>query len=510
MKTLKNCLRVSAILIASALNACGGHSDDTPSHPSQHDPNDPPDAQTIDGPVPDGGSGPAADCSPDSTDDPDPGGVDSNCDLADGTVGKDVYVAGASGQNTNEGSPSAPLRTLDAALKLAASRGGRVLVADGEYSLTELDQAGDWQLYGGYSADFKGSRANQRTVLKAADAHGVMIRGASSVRIEQVTVQGVAGTEDVPSSHALRLDVEKAILDQVIVASDDGWSGPLQMQAGAPGAPGRSPDSPYGARDLFCNGVIQSSIANGATPDSPNAAGASPGIQASLSAPGVALTGKRGTDGLDAPKEPELASALLVWNPGQNAKDNAGPGYGGPGGGSSEPNNWFYANLRGGGGGTGGCPGGPGLGGTSGGGSVAILVLRGTVTLTNAIVRTGIGGNGSGGGEGGAGGPGAIGGKPFCSNQSYCGTPTPPDDCRAATLPMSCANYGGNGGQGGQGGHGGGGAGGWTIGVVTVTGATANVDGSVTFDLGQPGNGGEGNGGRAPDGERRRGYVIGK
>lgn len=435
------------------------------------------------GPVGDGGG-----CTPaDTLDDPDDDGADANCDGADGVVGKDVYVDATSGLSTNPGTPKAPLATLEQGIKLAVSRGGRVLVAAGSYSPERLEASGEWKVIGGYDASFVGKPSRSLTTLNVPST-GLVLAVATKVTLAHLSIVGASpDSKAPPSAHALRSSIEDLVLDDTLIRSGDGWSG----VDGAPGAAGaKGPDGSagtsvlVGTQTVCALGVLGGTRTIGASggnasPDGkPAGTGTTPGSGGG--------NGTAGTDGLDATRAPALKDGLLAWTSGKPGLSDGTSGYGGAGGANKDVGG-FTGILKGGQGGNGGCPGLGGDGGQSGGGSAALVVLAGKVTLKRSELRTGVGGNGGNGGNGGMGGVGGNGGAKQCSSTD-------------ATL---CGSDGGAGGNGGTGGHGGGGVGGWTVGIVTVGGASATTDAATTFLLGAPGVGGEGGAGYASGGDKR-------
>jgi len=433
-------------------------------------------------------------------DEPDDQGIDANCDGADGVVGVDVYVSNA-GTDTNAGTPAQPLRTIAAALRIATGRGGKVLVSSGAYSVDSIKVPGAWSVFGGYSSNYVGAPKRAATILGSASG-GLLIDQASSARLAHLTVRGAAPMDDKhPSALGLISNVDKLALDDVEIDAVDG-------RDGAPGADGARGDSGAHGGDgnsqtrLVCRGFAQPSFSYGAMAYTPNAEGHRPGDFSSARPAEPGSAGAPGTDGADATGVPALVDGVLVADQGAPGSSNGRPGFGGPGGGGGTTD----VQYIGGGGGSGGCPGAGGAGGMSGGASVALLVMRGSVTLTRSNLHTALGGAGGDGGAGGSGGAGGQPGQPTAVPSANL-----PDPCTSTNDPAqrNCAAYGGKGGAGGDGGHGGGGAGGWTIAVVSAAGADAQIDAATTFDLGRPGSGGTGNGGgRAPNGKSLRAYAL--
>ncbi|MGK3991156.1 PGRS family protein [Sorangium sp. So ce136] len=132
--------------------------------------------------------------------------------------------------------------------------------------------------------------------------------------------------------------------------------------------------------------------------------------------------------------------------------------------------------ASGGSGGAGGCGGAGGRGGGPGGASIALISINSGLSFDGVTLKTGKGGKGGDGGPGQDGGAGGMGGERG---------KVPAD---ATNLLEACD--GGPGGTGGKGGTGGGGRGGHSIGIA-FEGATPALRG-VTFELGDPGDGGAG------------------
>ncbi len=444
-----------------------------------------------------------AGCKPtDSVDDPDDEGIDANCDGADGVVGRDVYVEPTVGLASNPGTPDKPLATIEDALKLATSRNGRVLVATGTYKVKDFSFSGSWRVIGGYDGSFRGPQKGD-TILSVPST-GLLVANATKASLERLTVLGDAASDTAPQTAvAIRTRADELVLDHTKVRAGDGRGG-ADGTTGAAGEDGKrigwTLADKYGAVPYVCDGVAVPTYAVGASDGTPNAEGKPAGVLASSTAAGEGSSGNPGIDGKDGTRLPQLVDGVLVWPLGTAGLGNGTPGYGGAGG--ARPPGWF-----GGWGGNGGCPGKGGTPGQSGGGSVAVLVLSGKLTVIAAELRTGIGGNGGSGGDGGAGGAGALGGAPSDKPTETC---IPKDGPTSTSPKTGCATFGGHGGAGGRGGHGGAGAGGWTIGIVTAPGkASADVDGASKFVLGAPGIGGIGGGGSSgPAGEKRMTYAL--
>ncbi len=457
----------------------------------------------------DGGS-PDSGCAG-AVDDPDDNGVDSNCDGADGVVGRDVYVDTMSGEDTNAGTPRAPLKTLPAALTLASSRQGRVLVDTGTIALAQdtLAAAGTWSVFGGYTSTFLGAPDRTRTVFQPS-ANGLLVDLATSARLAHVSI--LAGP---PAPGATSLAAQALRSRAAMLALDD-----VDVEAAnaLPGANGNPGTSFLQDKDATCHGVAKPSYAQGAFSGEPGPAGTAPGsvtfagtvLQGLPAAP--PMTGAPGTDGADATGTLSLTGDLVVAASGTGGQSDGQVGYGGAGG-ASFALTTVGIQLYGGSGGVGGCPGVGGSAGQSGGSSVAIVVLAGAVNVTRSRIVAGLAGVGGDGGQGQPGQLGNPGSAPLLISLTDGVLPyaVPPSCSGLMDDPWldSCASWGGPGGQGGTGGHGGGGAGGWSIGVLQAVGATSTVDSATTIRPGKAGLGGFGNGGGyAPAGQALSVYAL--
>jgi len=428
---------------------------------------------------------------------PDDMGIDANCDGADGVIGKDVYVDANVGQDTNAGTPSAPLQTLSAGLRLATSRGGNVLVAAGTLTDDDLSAAGTWAMYGGYASNFLGAPKRALTIV-TPPATGLLIEQATSAHLAHMTVQAQAPQSGPSSSaHAVRSSAATLVLDDMDLQAPPGADAP----AGAPGATGEAGNSSNqcGSRSnpTFAMGT---SSGNGKSPDGHTV----PGNVPQKIPAAQAQSGYAGSDGNDALGTLSLVGGLVSEDIGTAGQDDGSIGYGGAMGGyGAVPAGTYQGNWAGGGpGGNGGCPAPGGMPGTSAGSSVALLVLSGEVIVTRSSLQAGLGGTGGDGGAGGPGGPGQAGLRPASIYPVTC---SPHTDA----LEENCASYGGQGGNGGAGGHGGGGAGGWSIGVLMAPSATSTVDSDTTIAVSKGGVGGSGNGGsRAPSGQAHAKFTL--
>ncbi len=456
----------------------------------------------------DAGPDSAEACAPNAPDVPDDMGLDTNCDGADGVVGVDVYVDPTAGQDTNDGSPSAPFHSLGQALPVATARGGHILVAAGEIDGDSFPLTGSWSLYGGYTAGFVGTPDRQGTVF-ASSASGLLVANTTSAGLlAHVTVQAAASSDPAqPSVHVLKSRATHLTLHDVALRAPDAAGG-ATGQTGAVGAQGDTTG--------MCSGTPEASYALGQRYGVKSPDGTAPGtIDASGGQPANAAgSGFPGTDGQDAPATIQIQNDLVVGALGTQGQGNGTSGYGGAGGGVDD--SWTSGSssytIWGGKGGNGGCPGMGGAPGRSGGTSVALVVLGGAVDISNSDLQAGFGADGGDGGQGGPGGPGGMGGIPELVSPAWLAplvASCMPDNAASDVMGLHCAEYGGPGGSGGAGGHGGAGAGGWSIGILVAPGAQFSIDSATTITVKKPGSGGQsGDGGTGPAGRAVSSYSM--
>jgi hypothetical protein len=436
-------------------------------------------------------------------------GADSNCDGVDGVKNAQIYVSGERGDDaTGNGlAPDRPLRTLTAALRLAADSASRraVLLGAGDYPYAREADAGavvsyqlrvPLRLHGGYAQDFL--RRSGESVVRSSYVAAVIEGGATdSFVLSDLTLRGEAPVTARPGESVFGLAVLRAgsvRLERVNIFAARGASGG-NGGAGTPGNNGGDATNIAGAAGCRSanggnggngegNGVSASAGGVGARGNEMgDAAGGDGGVLGAASLAGVegerGADGDRGADGVPAPSGMMDARGYIPPAPVAGRDGRAGGGGGGGGGGRA--NTAAGIAGRGGGGGGGGCGGGGGEGGGGGGASIAIFVAEGTDLFVRGgrlePVGGGNGGDGGGGGTGGAGGNGAAGEAP------------------ATPALGGEGGRGGRGGRGGEGGRGARGPGGPTFGVLRGNAAGMTViDDTVMVQLGPGGNPG-GNGG---------------
>ena len=451
-------------------------------------------------------------CDPLAEDKPDPLFVDSNCDGIDGDLDHAIFVA-SYGYDENEGTRGKPLRSLQAAIDMAATQGKDVYVNDGLYegNISLVEGVG---IYGGYGFNWVRSTKDRAILVGTADDTLIpQFGGAPALRGVNITQETVLSLIEIEASSAFEpesssiavylQDAPGVILSQVEIYAGDGAPG-RNGSIGEEGTDGNTGGhGQAGCEDSTgvcgdCNrpngGAGGTSSCGGGTggaggyaghPEngSPSAGavgsgGAAGGAAAAdLKSNGLqgsdGATGSPGTSGPGGDGQGEIQGYIWVGSAGsvggQGSPGAGGGGGGGGGGGNSYCNSY---GGGGGGGGSGGCGGYGGTGGTGGGASFGILYFGASPSIEACHIVTGDGGQGGlagAGGFGGAGGPGGPGG----AGEDDSGT----------------GGVGGEGGAGGRGGGGGGGGGGVSYGIYAATGDVQGI-GDNTFEIGLGGEGG--------------------
>lgn len=466
-----------------------------------------------------------------TTDLPDLGFVDANCDGIDGEVGKGIFVSPL-GNDGAAGTRAAPMRTLAAGMAAVVAGNKRDLyVSQGAWT-EPLRPAAGKGVYGGYSpTNWARSTANFTTVTGTnAPLQIEMVTGVT-VQLIQFIGAGPATTGETAYAAKI-INASDIHLEALELRAANGTAGASGV-AGTNGAPGGNGSKGQpGCEDStgFCSTcpVPQAGAAGVSTCGRPGGRGGPVGKQANNGGagapgaggtpggqgipwgwgnivPGAPYVGKDGAAGAAGAAGMSGAGvgtftvagyvAALTTHGADGAPGNGGGGGGGGGGGEIDCNSYGGGGA---GGGAAGCAGLGGRRGESGGASIGVFLYNATVTADQVTVITGNGGNGGNGGAGGMGGMGGAGG--VASNgagNEYGGALEQEDGTNGAR--------GGNGGKGGNGGEGGAGGGGPVLGVVKagVSTWTANA---VTITLGAPGNPGTAGGSSGAPGLSQQEY----
>jgi len=422
-----------------------------------------------------------------------------------------VFVSISKGSPAGDGSFGDPIDTIEGGISAALGRGlPNVFIDKGTYSENISLAGSNLNLIGGHNSDDYWRQDASTTTLVSAQPTGLVVDGASSVTMEDLTIiagaaQGIGG-----SSYGARvIDSTNVSFQNCTIQAQNGNNGQAATVAGADGANGGNGGhgSP-GDCDMNNGGA---GGAGGASPCSPGGSGGSgvynanglqgghgggygglggaagnPGSNGGDGQPGAAgVNGTHGVGGSGGTFNVSGEWSGQAGTSGTAGTNGAGGGGGGGGGGQQGlllpcPG----TGNGGGGGGGGGCAGGAGNPGTAAGASFGIVASGSTLQLEDTSIVTGNGGAGGAATRGGFGGDGGQAGLGDHSegNDTGCGL-------------VGCDNEIGEGGNGaagtdgGDGGAGGGGAGGPTYGIVCVNGSSA-VTSSVSYSLGSAGSGG--------------------
>ena len=485
---------------------------------------------------------------------PDVDGIDSDCDGIDGDKLVAIFVA-VTGDDNNLGTMESPVKTINKAIQLAkGAKRTDVYIGKGEYNETVLLQGPTdlpVNLYGGFDP----TRGWIRTKGSISTIRGVPGTSGSTIglRIQDVNKETHAefltinsGTPNKPGGSSYSVLVSNANAQTAgpvflrwnkFVAADgvagaegtaggDGSNGVV----GAVGKNGCGHDNCTGSPVVGSNAQGSGGFGGSLSCPTGNASGGnggnggydgsgSGGTGGAGPAPG---TGGGGGGGGGCAGFNNNGSPGSGGSPGGNGGDGSngivgasfgtfgasgydpapsnggsgtsgmhGSGGGGGGGGGGGSDSFVCNGDRGGGGGgggSGGCAGKQGGGGGGGGSSFGVYAYNSTVSILASELRYGSGGKGGNGGRGGNGGTGSGGAAPGGGAEEAAGGGT-----------------GGRGGNGGRSGAGAGGGGGSAIGIYGK-GSSVNFE-EVNFiggSSGDPGLGGTGPFGQAPNGSTGR------
>ncbi len=444
------------------------------------------------------------------TDEPDPLGVDLDCDGFDGELASAVFVDDVNGLDTNSGTRAMPVKTLAHAATLNKAQ-IYVSTAAQTGSVTLSSAAA---IYGGYDATASWARTTTKSVI-----NGRLLANPSDagrVVLELLEVNAPAASSPGSASVAVTLrGVSSAsrITNCRLVGGagddgDDGADGP-PVNDGNPGGAGRSGatggDGGLEGPTADCGdaGLAFSGFPGGGSQDNGVGANGEDSSQGGVGGlatviDGGMFDGRDGGDGVSGiaglqstvrPSDPPAGSlgsivaaqwqgvSLGTWTPAESGRPGGG---GGAGGGLISLGGVLVARGGGaGGGGSGGCGARSGTAGQTGGASIALVLFDASPTLADVQLVSGQGGRGGNGGfagtpgSGGAAGAGALG----------------------ETIATGIAGHGGRGGAGGNGGPGRQGPGGWggpVIGMFCGGTSAPVTDGTTTWMTGTPGAGGNG------------------
>jgi hypothetical protein len=420
-----------------------------------------------------------------------PAGCDATKDPGDSPACVDdsvgVFVDGAGGVDTNDGSKAKPFRTIARALASTGQK-PRVYVCAGTYvDNVTLDPAHRASVYGGFACNgWSYDKAANPVLVKPATGYALEINGLpGAVTVADLELDAPAGTASAANSIAGFVNASPSVtLKRLKLVASTGGSPADQGDPAAnyPGATAPS-SAPVGGVNKCVDGTTSTGgqgSANGvaATPGAPSLGAGQLGVTGTACSSNGA--GKEGANAVmlaqnSPPPHPGVLSAT-GWVASAGTKGSTGlPGQGGGGGGNGAGN-----NGTGGGGGSGGCGGAGAAGGLGGGASIALLTVASPVSLVSCTLSSSKAGNGAKGGKG---------------QDAQAGL----SGSAGSAAPVGCAGGAAGAGAGGNGG--GGGAGGASFGLLFsgtapaldgVTAKTAAAYAGLAPGLpGNPGSGGE-------------------
>ncbi len=485
-----------------------------------------------------------------TVDEPDPDGVDANCDGIDGEVSNAIFVA-PTGDDSNPGTIDRPLRNIQTGIQRAGAASVRdVLVAQGVYGENVILQNGV-NTHGGYSQDFTARDLAQFETVVFGQPLGVGERGAVTANditartaFVGFTVFGIDANNLGESTYAMSLVDSTANLrvthNRVVGGTgapgslggrgNDGDNGAPGNRGGDGVAAGRNCSQPTiagggggitscagvntsggrgggshcpitemldGTRP--CNGTDDTTCKNtwdgtGAPPPTPPPQGVGqPGQPGG--APGGAATYDRWTNDNNC----NLCGLAGGWphiGDGGTNGQNGPNGLGGPGcanpSGTATATGWVGAS---------GAPGSNGVNGAGAGGGSAGSGFDVTPGATGGNCSDRLGASGGGGGAGGCRGTGGTagrsGGGSFAVWIGYTRARPSPPTLTDNTIQTGTGGPGGAGGVGGSGGNGGLGGNGGIAQPSVVFCAESGGRGGAGGDGGHGGGAGGGCGGVA-------------
>lgn len=450
-------------------------------------------------------------------------------DPAQGDVHPDcgVWVSASTGEDGNEGTQAAPVKTLFRAIEIAMGPGGtrRVYACGGLYA-EHVEDAGA-SIFGGFDCEQgeKGEwlyRGTDRLVeIQAPPEPAALVLLAHETVSIFSDVRITAGDGAWPGGSSiavLALEGSKAHFRRAeLIAGNgaDGANGEDGSHNGQPAMAGLSGQDGADActADVGLGGLSVTAICLADTSSTSGQGGNANDVVANdgldgfsmpnLSPAGFGMGGKgedaaRGTlctggqhgahgepgpDGGGGVSRGRLTKDGYLGIAGEDGKDGL-PGQGGGGGGASLGGavcagaGLPTGGSGGGSGGAGGCGGKGGKGGQAGGSSIGLGSLSDGILLEGVTIVAGSGGKAGNGGGGQQGGQSGLPGK---GGYGYGGAGGPKAACN-----------GGSGGKGGDGGTGGGGRGGHAASIAATPGKVPFWNGGLALHFGDAGTGGTG------------------
>ena len=202
-------------------------------------------------------------------DEPDPEGIDADCDGIDGELEKGVFVA-SYGRPNAAGTIEDPFDTIQAAIFLASTQPQRnyIYVASGVYA-ESLTLRGSVKIYGGYSIDFhrRDITGNETAIFgqepqPQLGLHGTINVNSASVPVvvDGFTISGFDALTPSESSYTvyLRNCTNSVQFSNCVIRAGDGAPGvrgtPGQEGEHAPGQ-ARQGSQPGASNQLVCSGT---------------------------------------------------------------------------------------------------------------------------------------------------------------------------------------------------------------------------------------------------------------
>jgi hypothetical protein len=401
--------------------------------------------------------------------------------LVDGCIPADdaLYVS-TSGDDDSDGTATAPLATIGAAVTLAASSGAPIFVCGGTFNEHVVVSDDDIEIHGGFAcptgaAPWRYDSTKRARLAPSTAGYALQVTNVSGLTVTDLELE--SADADAPGESSIAVFVSRSsdvAFTRVGITAGDGANGVDGVREGSNHTTdvlaGNNAMANAGGAVAACDcadGTTSVGGVGGSGDLSPTAGGAgSPdeggGQPGTVGACNTVGTGANGgspsalTDGDGAMTLGTLTTS--GWTPADGDPGlNGTPGQGGGGGAGA-------TSGGGGGGACGGCGGKGGGAGTGGGAGIGLAAVRSEISLTAVTVATGDAGDGGAGIEGEGGQTGGVHGN---------------------STGLACD--GGNGGTGADGAAGGGGAGGISVGILSTPDSTVTAAPTTTFDIGMPG-----------------------
>ncbi len=384
-----------------------------------------------------------------------------------------VFVSSSLGATGNPGTRAAPLKTIQAAITLAASTGKRVYACAESYA--EADTlASNVSIFGYFTcAGGSWSVGSGHATVTAPTSPAVTAANVSGVQIYNVDwIAPSQAADSSASAYGMFATTSTLTLVNVGLTAGAGGSGANGGQQPAETVASSCPPS------------------DGFASSSPGANGPTTTLRYTIAGTVVAV-GVNGASGPAGDDGTAGGAGTCTYNATSCPYDSADR--------VCEPESTQVCASSG----TAGCggPGGAGgLGGGGGGSSIALFAWQSTITVSGGQLAAGNGGAGGAGASGLAAPP--ISNFPACLGAPGSNETVSVHGCNAApgcgvdhtveSVPLTGGTSGGNGGLGGNGGNGAGGGGGDSYSYYKGESTTVTIGTGVTLTNGTPGTAGGG------------------